>query len=179
VFSAKQTKKFSDDRFKFKDFSVNILKQHDHGTDYQERFENLIEQIFGVLYKHLTDNEQIHVFFEDYALSMVRNTTISVIELTGLIKMRIWKEKDRFSFSADNLIMPNSLKKLIGGKGNLKKNEIYDCAWNRKELQELLSFIEDSGYKYKGGCWQEDALDSWAVCEFGKIKSGLVGESHE
>lgn len=146
------------------DFTV-IAKQQiypDTLSDF-EQLRHIRTTIFRDISPFITGDAKF--FFEGY--SMGGNGRITMLaELTSLFKDAIYE----MGYKINGIYAPSSVKLGVGGKGNLKKNEIYDNCWGNSQLKELMNKIEEDGHIYKENCWQIDVLDAWAVSEMGRIQ---------
>lgn len=128
-----------------------------------EQLRHIRETIFRDISPFITGDAKF--FFEGY--SMGGNGRITMLaELTSLLKDSVYE----MGYRINGIYAPTSVKKVVGGKGNMKKDEIYDSCWNNSQLKELMENIEEDGHKFKNDCWQIDVLDAWAVSEMGRIQ---------
>lgn len=87
----------------------------------EERFDNISNWVMAVL----SDYEIEHVYIEDYAMG-AKGRVFHIGENTGLLQHKLWK--DKYSFTK---IPPTVVKKHATGKGNAKKEQMYDAFTER------------------------------------------------
>jgi Holliday junction resolvasome RuvABC endonuclease subunit len=83
----------------------------------EERFDNISNWVMAVL----SDYEIEHVYIEDYAMG-AKGRVFHIGENTGLLQHKLWR--DKYSFTK---IAPTVVKKHATGKGNAKKEQMYDA----------------------------------------------------
>lgn len=158
---SKKIKEFylEDDEF------VVIAKRQDYPDTLSpfEQLRHIRTEIFSDIAPFIADGAKF--FLEGYSMAGSGRITM-LAELTSLFKDAIYD----MGFKIDGIFAPSSIKKHVGGKGNLKKNEIYENCWGNEKLKSLMNKIEKDGHKFKNDCWQIDVLDAWAVSEMGKIQ---------
>ena len=135
----------------------------------QENFKNLdsFERYIKIADKNWSEialelSETNFFFLEDYALKGI-GKVFQIAEYTAILKRHIYDSGN----SIENTFPPMSIKKEIGGKGNLDKFEIYCDTWRDYDLRDMIEDLENEGIEYSPGCWQEDILDSYAVMKMG------------
>lgn len=148
---------------------VVIAKRQDYPDTLSpfEQLRHIRTEIFSDIAPFIADGAKF--FLEGYSMAGSGRITM-LAELTSLFKDAIYD----MGFKIDGIFAPTSVKKVVGGKGNMKKDEIYDTCWNNSQLKELMNKIEEDGHTYKENCWQIDVLDAWAVSEMGRINGGTI-----
>lgn len=162
TFSNKTKKDF---HFKHKNFIVHVekmskefLKQNQE--DNFIRFKAIASHIWNFVENEIGLTERSLFFIENYAYGMASNL-VPLMEFTALLKNCIYES----GYRLDGVFSPTSIKKEIGGAGNLKKVDIYVNKWNDPNMIDLFGEIELID-RYVKGCWHEDVLDSYAVCKY-------------
>ena len=128
-----------------------------------ECLKTIADKIFSSISNLIDDNTKF--YFEGYSMAGSGRITM-LAELTSLLKNHIYNSGCKIN----GIYAPSSVKKHVGGKGNLKKDEIYERAWDDEDLNKFKESVAEQGHGWKNNCWMSDVLDSWAVCQMG-IKS--------
>jgi len=105
--------------------NVHRYKKHDWKTN-EDRFNFL--KIFVMKCLNLYPNEIEKVYLEGYSYGSTGRTTFEIGENTGVLKHYLWHSGYEI-----NVTSPTSIKKYFTGKGNAKKEDMYE------------SFIDNSG----------------------------------
>lgn len=156
------SKKINEYLYEDNDFVIVAKRQQYSGLDDFEILRHIRDQIFYDTNSWF--NKDSKVYIEGY--SMGGNGRVTMLaELTSLLKNEIYN----LGYKLNGVYAPTSIKLKVGGKGNLKKDEIYQKCWNNDGLKNLIKNLELEGHPFKNDCWQLDVLDSWAVSEMGKI----------
>lgn len=118
----------------------------------QERFENISEWGIQILLKHNVKQACL----EGYSMGS-SGRIFNIAENIGLLKHKMWKNGIEFITPA-----PTSVKKFFTGKGNAKKDAMYQSAVEKGlaiDLRELLSCRDiDSPIS--------DIIDSYAMVDY-------------
>ena len=145
------------------DFSVEnyhfILEPQINKNSFHDNFQRYISissVVFDFLYPLLNEIEYIAI--EDYALHG-KGRIADIVECTTLLKKKIYDMKIPLKLYA-----PKTIKKNIGGNGNLSKEKIFEEKWNNEELKNIFYEFEKHVPSRKTSIKLEgDLLDAWAV----------------
>lgn len=102
----------------------------------EERFDNISAWAITILKKHGVKEACL----EGYAMG-ASGRVFNIAENIGLLKHKMWKENIKFITPA-----PTAVKKLFTGKGNAKKDAMYDAFLNKGldvDLEKLLNCASD------------------------------------
>lgn len=105
-------------------------------TSEEERFDNIASWGVTILKKHGVKEACL----EGYAMG-ASGRVFNIAENIGLLKHKMWKENIKFITPA-----PTAVKKLFTGKGNAKKEAMYDAFLNKGldvDLEKLLNCASD------------------------------------
>jgi Holliday junction resolvasome RuvABC endonuclease subunit len=93
-----------------------------HTEDLHEeaRYDAISSHFVEVLDRHRID-PAVEVFIEDYSFGST-GRVFHLAENTGLIKWKLWKRGHKI-----NVLAPSSIKKVATGKGNAKKDQMYEA----------------------------------------------------
>lgn len=143
----------------------------------------IIDQIF-----YIVGNNNATFIIEDYSMGSKGNT-FSIGEFVGMIKMMIYDRGHTI-----NLISPNEVKKVLTGKGNSNKEDIYNTISsngiynkvvtrkkkgfeydeivtletetpNYTKIENILAGFEEQGIIWESGSYLEDIIDCFGVME--------------
>lgn len=118
----------------------------------EERFDNISEWAITILKKHkVTD-----ACLEGYSM-MSKGKVFNIAENIGLLKHKMWKSGIKFITPA-----PTQVKKTFTGKGNAKKEAMYEALKEQNvdmDLESLLKCKADASPL-------SDIVDSYAMVDF-------------
>jgi len=140
-------------------FSIRIYKQRnkDDFKNNFERYNHIAEKMMIEFIKFEKNINSDCIAIEDYALG-AKGRISDIVEATTLFKFRLFEKKyDLKQYP------PKTLKKQIGGNGNLGKDDIYDQCWGSEEMKELMEYLKKHFKEKKSGMVQGDLLDAYAV----------------
>jgi hypothetical protein len=103
-----------------------------------------------------------HVFLEGYAFA-AKGRVFEIGENTGILKHKLFRHGMGFT-----TVQPTQLKKFATGKGNAKKEQMYE-AFSRETGTDLMG---DFGTK-KIDNPLSDIVDAYFICKFGFLVRGL------
>jgi Holliday junction resolvasome RuvABC endonuclease subunit len=137
-------------------FFDNLIKGsfHKEWKTPEERYENISEFFIEKLFL-LNVPSNTPVFIEDYSFGS-KGRVFHIAENTGLMKYKLWKRGHPIT-----VIPPSVIKKFATGKGNAKKEQMYE-AW-KKDVSLRLTMWE----KAKLGSPISDIIDSYYIAQFG------------
>ena len=163
TFSRKHVKKPF--HFEHKNFVVHVEPMpkefhKEHNEDDFLRYRAIAKHIWDFVVDDIGLVENSLFFIENYAYGQASNL-VPLMEFTALLKNHIYEA----GYKLDGVFSPTAIKKEIGGHGALKKADIYKNKWNDRNMIDLFEEIELYD-KYAQGCWHEDVLDSYAICEY-------------
>lgn len=158
VFSNKVKKRTE---LNFKNFHFIIEpqpKKDKNDFDNFKRYLNISETIFNNLRKHCqSDTFDNLIYFEDYSFAS-KGKVFNIAETTGMVKYLVMKNGWEF-----DTVPPSEWKKGVVGKGNAKKEEVYQFLKNLQSTKDLVQFLEESGFPYKKNGLIEDICDSLCI----------------
>lgn len=82
----------------------------------EQRYENIANWVID----KITPYEDVHVYIEDYSMGS-KGKVFHIAENAGILKYSLYKRNISFT-----LIPPTVLKKFATGKGNAKKEQMYE-----------------------------------------------------
>ncbi len=121
-----------------------------------ERFDIISDWVMALIKRFEPDN----VFIEGYSMGS-KGRVFHIAENGGILKHKLWKAGIIF----DDNLPPTSVKKLMTGKGNAKKEEMHDAF-----VEELgINVSEILSGKPKDSP-VNDVVDSYAMVKYGAGK---------
>jgi len=124
-----------------------------------DRYLLIAERAFKFV-QDLVDVKGTIVYFEGYAFA-AKGKVFNIAEVTGMVKYLIRKYGWNFE-----VLAPAEWKKEIIGKGNAKKEEIYNKLYLDSPFQSVLKELESRGFPYKKGKFVEDICDSYSILQW-------------
>jgi hypothetical protein len=120
----------------------------------EERF-GLIADFFIELLEPLSDT-CYHMIIEGYAMG-AKGLVFHIGENTGILKYKLFKKDIQFTS-----IAPTRVKKLATGKGNAKKDQMYECFVKETgiDLRKALCYTKTDISSPIG-----DIVDSYYICK--------------
>ena len=118
----------------------------------------IAENVFMFLKEYLEDDTK--VIFESCSL----HSKGKVLELASIVNFLQLMIYDHNHNTEVLQYAPTSVKKAFHGKGNAKKDQMYEAAKNY-DLKGTLEDLEEDGYGYKKGSFIEDIVDSYAIVQ--------------
>jgi Holliday junction resolvasome RuvABC endonuclease subunit len=121
-------------------------------TSQQERFHALSNWIMV----HLKLDSDIKVYLEDYSLGS-KGKVFNIAENTGILKYNLYIQGNK------TILMPPSIvKKYATGKGNAKKELMYEAFYKETKV-DLESMLNSSISNPL-----TDIVDAYFICKYGK-----------
>lgn len=128
----------------------NIPKTFDSN---EVRFDLISNWVMDILQRHRVST----VFLEGYALG-AKGQVFQIGENTGVLKNKM------FNSGIDIIVIePTVIKKFFTGKGNAKKDQMYDSFYSKTNIQLLEVF----DVKKKDSNPVSDIVDSYAILQCG------------
>jgi Holliday junction resolvasome RuvABC endonuclease subunit len=125
----------------------------------EQRFNNISEWVFDLLTiaggNVIGLNAPMSVTIEGYSMGS-KGQVFHIAENTGLLKHKLWNHKIPFDTPA-----PTTIKKFATGKGNAKKERMYECflAETGVDISALLDCKPDNN-----PC--SDVVDAYWMCKY-------------
>lgn len=128
--------------------------QHDEYLSEQQRYENIANWVLSIL-SGLT-SDKIHIMIEDYSFGS-KGKVFHIAENCGLLKYLLYKNGYKFS-----TVPPTVVKKFATGKGNAKKENMYEAfvAETGLDLHNIISPTT------KLGSPTTDIVDAWYMARY-------------
>jgi len=105
--------------------------------------------------------EGCQVYLEGYSFAST-GMTFNIGEFGGLLKGNLYQKKHIL-----NIVPPGTWKKAIVGKGNAKKDQIYEFCLQSDEFKPILEDLKvNYGIVWKKSHWIEDVCDVWCLLEY-------------
>jgi hypothetical protein len=149
VYFLSNTKKFSDYNYKNLDGQENLSS---FATP-EERYDFISDWAMDILISH----EVEEVFLEDYSYGST-GKVFHIAENCGLLKYKMWQSDIKFT-----LVAPTQIKKFATGKGNAKKELMYESFFNETSRNLIEEFSQKSE---KIGNPISDVVDSYFICKY-------------
>jgi Holliday junction resolvasome RuvABC endonuclease subunit len=136
------------------EFLQGRIKGKAHGlwkTD-EERHHNISEHFLNIVRSNCPAGTPVVI--EDYSMGS-KGRVFNLAENTGLMKHKLWTHDYPIT-----KVAPTSLKKFATGKGNAKKEQMWDAFFTM--TGETLESVGK-----KGGNPTSDIIDSWFLVRYG------------
>jgi len=144
------------DKKKFERFCGKFIGHpHKLWQTNEERYENITEWAITQL------SPGTVVFLEGYSFGSRLGMLFNIAELTGLLKHKLYKAKIDFT-----LVPPTTVKKFATGKGNARKEVMYEAFY--KETQ--FDLLKELNIKVAGTNPESDIVDSYFLAKYGYQK---------
>lgn len=88
----------------------------------EERIFKLSSMTTSLIEQEVKAGHDVTVVIEGYSFGSTGMRLFQIAENTGLLKHMLWMKGIEFS-----VVPPTSIKKLATGKGNSKKQDVYEC----------------------------------------------------
>ena len=118
----------------------------------QERFYNISEWAMSILERF----KVTYVCLEGYSMGQ-KGTVFNIGENTGLLKQKMWQKNIKYCTPA-----PTAVKKYFTGKGNAKKEQMYECFLEMTGV-DLVKILNQTPNKNP----ISDIVDSYAMLCYG------------
>ena len=145
--------------FSNEDFTVEFKRQPRPNifNDKFERYRHVSQVTMDWVFSIVGDAE-CAFYIEDYAFGAI-GKQFTIGEYCALLKDRVYEK----GFIVE-VVSPGEVKKTLTGKGNSKKEDIWNKLSYEGPLKNILNLI-DEFYPWKMGHPVEDVIDAWGVCE--------------
>jgi Holliday junction resolvasome RuvABC endonuclease subunit len=156
-----------DKRFTFKDCKFYFL------THVKKREGQFLSNIFGTLFDEYTNESQRYDQISQWALNIVSRCELACIEdyafaakgkvfhigeNTGILKWKMWRNDLPFE-----TVPPSLVKKFATGRGNAKKEEMYNSFVNETGVN-LHSLLTPDLNSIKSPI--SDIVDAYYICKY-------------
>jgi Holliday junction resolvasome RuvABC endonuclease subunit len=149
VYFLSNTKKFSDYNYKNIDGQENLSSF----VTAEERYDFISDWAMDILISH----EVEEVFLEDYSYGST-GKVFHIAENCGLLKYKMWQADIKVT-----LVAPTQIKKFATGKGNAKKELMYQSFFDETSRNLIEEFSQKSE---KIGNPISDVVDSYFICKY-------------
>lgn len=128
---------------------------HREWTSPEERYDNISNYFINIL-TILNIQPDVPVFIEDYSMGS-KGRVFHIAENCGLMKWKLWKRGH-----AITCIPPTVIKKVATGKGNAKKEQMYEAF-----VKQTGITLQTMGSGTKIGSPVSDIVDSYFIAQYG------------
>lgn len=122
----------------------------------QERFENIAKYFIKLLNLHIAVTQ---CAIEDYSMGS-KGKVFHIAENTGLLKYLLWQRDVPFI-----TVPPTTIKKFATGKGNAKKEQMFE-AFNKETNLDLSKIMHQDG---KLDSPVTDVVDAYYIAKYAKV----------
>ena len=119
----------------------------------EERYDFISDWAMDILISH----EVEEVFLEDYSYGST-GKVFHIAENCGLLKYKMWQADIKVT-----LVAPTQIKKFATGKGNAKKELMYQSFFDETSRNLIEEFSQKSE---KIGNPISDVVDSYFICKY-------------
>jgi len=156
VFFLANQKKYEDFQYKNIEGSLQIKNY----SIAEERYDFISDWAMDIL----ISNDITDVAIEDYSYGS-QGKVFHIAENTGLLKWKIWQAEIEYK-----LLAPTVIKKFATGKGNAKKENMYESflqetSRNLHDELGILAKFRIAGKSAKIGNPMSDIVDSYYICK--------------
>lgn len=120
----------------------------------QERYDNIADYFVNKLPTKPLPN----IFIEDYSFGST-GKVFHIAENCGHLKYKLWEVGYKYS-----LVPPTVVKKFASGKGNSKKEDMYE-AFVKATGEDIKKYISGEGYKLSSPI--TDIVDAYYIALYG------------
>lgn len=129
-----------------------IGELHREWSTPEERYHNISSWALSIVRQY----EPQQITIEDYAMG-AKGRVFHIGENAGILKYRLWKNNDYV-----RVISPSEVKKYATGKGNAKKEQMFEAFLN----EHKYNIMDDMGQKTLDNP-VTDIIDSYYICKAG------------
>jgi Holliday junction resolvasome RuvABC endonuclease subunit len=128
-----------------------------------ERLINTARIIFQKIYRTFKDADtDVYVCMEEQVFSAFRSSaTVQIGEFNGILKYLI----NRYCYTIPYLLNNKTMKKVVVGNGNSKKEDVYDF-YMRTPFYRIIEDISEKSNNKRYGTFIEDIIDSKMILDF-------------
>lgn len=147
-------------------YGIKLTKNIKGFSSFQERYKyirdwaiNSIEDLKFIISNEGEYSTNTHIFLEDYAIA-AKGRVFDIAENTGILKFWLYEHSYKF-----NLIPPTTLKKFATGKGNAKKEIMYESFLKLTLNYTLQQVLFPKRSKICSPV--TDIVDAYFLCNYG------------